>query len=70
MKKLKKYLVLSLIGVGIGVLLFLLPKAIKFFFRGLYLLMEYPLEGLGFFTFLTLFLGVGIYTEQKELKKS
>ena len=69
MKKLKKYLVLTLIGVGIGVLLFLFPKAIKFFFRGLYLLMEYPLEGLGFFTFLTLFLGVGIYTEQKELKK-
>ena len=70
MRKLKKYLVLTLIGVGIGVLLVLLPKAIKFFFRGLYLLMEYPLEGLGFFTFLTLFLSVGIYTEQKELKKS
>ena len=69
MSEFKKYLILTLVGGGIGILLFLLPKAIKFFFRGLYLLMEYPLEGLGFFTFLTLFLSVGIYTEQKELKK-
>ena len=67
--KLKMYGFLSLIGVGFGVLAFLLPKAIHFFFRGFLLLLENPLEGFAFFTFLTIFLSVGIYTEQKELKK-
>jgi hypothetical protein len=32
---LKKWGFLSLIGVGIGLLLFMVPKAIKFFFRGI-----------------------------------
>ena len=67
--KLKKYGFLTLIGVGFGVLAFLLPKAIKFFFRGFLLLLENPLEGLAFFVFLTLFISVGIYFDGKDTKK-
>lgn len=63
---LKKWGFLSLIGVGIGLLLFMVPKAIKFFFRGILLLMENPLEGLSFILILGLFLGIGIYLEEKE----
>ena len=64
--KLKKWSFLSLIGVGLGLLLFMVPKAIKFFFRGMLLLMENPLEGLSFIVILGIFLGIGIYIEQKE----
>ena len=65
MYKLKKYGFLTLIGVGFGLLAYLLPKAIKFFFRGFQILLEYPLEGFAFFLFLTIFISVGIYTEKK-----
>jgi len=65
MYKLKKYSFLTLIGLGFGFLAFLLPKAIKFFFRGFHILLEYPLEGFSFFVFLTIFISVGIYTEKK-----
>ena len=70
MYKLKKYGFLTLIGVGFGLLAFLLPKAIKFFFRGFQILLEHPLEGFSFFLFLTIFISIGIYTEEKETKKS
>ena len=66
MYKLKKYGFLTLLGLGFGVLAYLLPKAIHFFFRGFLLLLENPLEGFAFFTFLTLFISVGIYTEKKD----
>ena len=63
---LKKWSFLSLIGVGVGLLLFMVPKAIKFFFRGILLLMENPLEGLSFIVICGVFLSIGIYIEQKE----
>jgi len=70
MNKLKTYGFLALIGVGFGVLAYLLPKAIKFFFRGFQLLLENPLEGFAFFLFLTIFLSVGIYLDGKDTEKS
>ena len=66
----KKYMYLTLFGIGFGVLAFLLPKAIKFFFRGFLLLLENPLEAFSFFTFLTLFISIGIYMERKESQES
>ena len=66
----KKYMYLTLFGIGFGVLAFLLPKAIKFFFRGFLLLLENPLEAFSFFTFLTLFISIGIYMEKKEKQES
>lgn len=58
---------LPLIGIGVISALFvvMIPKAIKFFFRGFQILLEYPLEGFAFFLFLTIFISVGIYTEKK-----
>ena len=70
MNKLKTYGFLALIGVVFGLLAFLLPKAIKFFFRGFQLLLENPLEGFAFFLFLTIFISVGIYLDGKETEKS
>lgn len=61
---------LTLFGIGFGVLAFLLPKAIKFFFRGFLLLLENPLEAFSFFTFLTLFISIAIYMERKESQES
>jgi hypothetical protein len=66
----KKYMYLTLFGIGFGVLAFLLPKAIKFFFRGFLLLLENPLEAFSFFTFLTLFISIAIYMEKKESQES
>lgn len=66
----KKYMYLTLFGIGFGVLAFLLPKAIKFFFRGFLLLLENPLEAFSFFTFLTLFISIAIYMERKESQES
>lgn len=70
MNKLKTYGFLALVGVVFGLLAFLLPKAIKFFFRGFQLLLENPLEGFAFFLFLTIFISVGIYLDGKETEKS
>jgi hypothetical protein len=70
MNKLKTYGFLTLIGVLFGVLVWLLPHAIRFFFRGFLLLLENPLEAFSFFFFMLLFSGVWIWVEEKELKKS
>ena len=70
MNKLKTYGFLALVGVVFGVLAFLLPKAIHFFFRGFLLLLENPLEGFAFFVFLTIFISVGIYFDGKDTEKS
>ena len=58
---------LSLIGLGIvcGLIVVCLPAAIKFFFRGILLLMNNPLEGAAFFTLLSIFSLTWIYMEEK-----
>ena len=62
---------LGLIGLGIvlGILALALPPAIKFFFRGVHLLMVHPLEALCFFGILTVFSITWIVLEEKEEKK-
>ena len=62
---------IGLIGLGIilGVLALALPPAIKFFFRGVHLLMVNPLEALCFFGIITAFSITWIMLEEKEDKK-
>ena len=61
---------LPLIGVGVisAFFVIMLPKAIKFFFRGFLLLLENPLEALCFFGILTMFTFIWIYLEEKNEK--
>ena len=67
--KLKNSFPLIVLGVILGLGVVMLPKAIKFFFRGFLLLLENPLEALCFFGILTMFTFIWIYTEEKETKK-
>jgi len=62
---------IGLIGLGIvlGILALALPPAIKFFFRGIHLLMINPLEALCFFGIITTFMITWIVLEEKEVKK-
>jgi hypothetical protein len=62
---------IGLIGLGVvlGILALALPPAIKFFFRGIHLLMTNPLEALCFFGILTVFSITWIVLEEKEDKK-
>ena len=61
---------LPLIGVGVisAFFVIMLPKAIKFFFRGFLLLLENPLEALCFFGILTMFTFIWIWLEEKNEK--
>ena len=61
---------LPLIGLGVisAFFVIMLPKAIKFFFRGFLLLLENPLEAVAFFGILTMFSFIWIYLEEKNEK--
>lgn len=59
--------------LAVGVTTFILcvlglPKAIKFFFRGLLLLMEYPLEAFCFIGITTLIYSACLWVESEEKK--
>ena len=69
-KQLKNSFPLIVLGVIMALGVVMLPPAIKFFFRGFLLLLENPLEAFSFFTFLTLFISIGIYMEKKESQES
>ena len=65
----KNRLGLISLGVVLGILALALPPAIKFFFRGIHLLMTNPLEALCFFGIITVFSITWIVLEEKEEKK-
>ena len=68
-KTVKRRLGLIVLGVVLGILALALPPAIKFFFRGVHLLMTNPLEALCFFGIITVFSITWIVLEEKEEKK-
>jgi len=68
MKLIKTYGSLLLLGVVIGILVFSVAPAIRFFFRGFYLLLENPLEAFCFFFILTFFMSIWIWLEERESK--
>jgi hypothetical protein len=61
----KNRLSLIVLGIVCGLIVVCLPAAIKFFFRGILLLMKNPLEGAAFFTLLSIFSLTWIYMEEK-----
>ena len=65
----KNRLGLISLGVVLGILALALPPAIKFFFRGIHLLMTNPLEALCFFGIITVFSITWIVLDEKEMKK-
>ena len=65
--KLKNSFPLIVLGVLGALFVLLLEPAIRFFFRGVLLLLENPLEGAAFFGILGTFMGIWIWLEEKNL---
>ena len=65
----KKYLVYGLCTTVLIAMVLAVAPAIKFFFRGFYLLLKHPLEAMCFFGLILVFYSLYLWLIQEETKK-